>query len=94
MDLTINTGTITPTASNHRVDTQGAAATDTLAVITAAPNGTILFLRTVSSARDVTIAHGAGNIFAAVGDVVLSTQSDFVTLICDGTNWFVTSEIT
>jgi len=84
-DLTISSGSITPTKSYHRIDTESAAATDDLTTITAGSIGDTLILQTTSSDRDITVVDG-GNLLIA-GDFVMDSTQDRIMLICDGTNW-------
>lgn len=74
--LTISGGSVTPTGWVHAIDTEGAAATDDLAniVTTNHPEGRMLVLLCVSSARVVTVKHSAGG----AGYVNLIDGADFV----------------
>ncbi len=86
--LTIATGKITITKSRHKVDTQGAAATDNLDEIDNDGEGDFLVISSVSAARVVTIRHGANNILMKSGnDLVLDDPNREVMFISDGTNW-------
>lgn len=80
--LTIASGAITVTDSVHRIDTEGAAATDDLVTINGGSDGYILILRTVSSSRDVTLKDTGGNLLLA-GDFVLDNYADTITLRYD-----------
>lgn len=88
-NLTIASGVVTITHSFHAVDTEGAASTDDLVTINGGVAGQRLILRTVSAARDVTIKHGAGNIFL-VGSVdkTLASNTQRFELMYTGTIWF------
>lgn len=84
--IVIASGAITIAGSWVRVDTEGGAATDDLDTITPPdniPDGSLLFIRTVSSTRDVTLTDGVGNIRTPSGGVVLSHPNDVATLIWD-----------
>jgi hypothetical protein len=59
---TISGGAITATGTYMTVDTEGAAATDDLDTINGGVDGQIIIIRANSSARDVVIRDGAGNI--------------------------------
>jgi hypothetical protein len=59
--LTIAAGTITVTRSHHLVDTEAAAATDTLTDINGGAVGDVLYLRSASGARTVTLS-SAGSV--------------------------------
>lgn len=77
--LTIATGAITPPARDFgahvTVDTEGAAATDTLSTIatTNCAEGSIVFLWLANTARIVTIQHAAGG----AGQITLLDGADF-----------------
>ena len=81
--LTIASGAITVTKSYHKVDTEGAAATDDLDTINGGTDGDILILRTANAARDVTVKNGTGNL-RTVGDFTLNFMEDRITLQYDG----------
>ena len=90
-DLTIAAGAITVTRSHHRVDTQGAAATDDLDTINGGSSGRLLIIRPVSSARTVVIKHNTGNILTNGGlDISLDAAEDWAWLLYDAaaTNWY------
>lgn len=91
-DLIINADAITITNSFHRVDTEGQAASDNLALINGGNVGDILILSTVSASRDVTIRHNAsgGNIRVhGKGDFVLDASVDAVLLFKLSTAFWV-----
>lgn len=70
------------------IDTEAAAAADNLATINGGSTGQLLFLQTASSARDVTVKHGTGNIYLAGGvDFVLDNLRCFLVLMLVGTEW-------
>lgn len=81
--LTIASGAITVTKSYHKVDTEGAAATDDLDTINGGTDGDILILRTANASRDVTVKNGTGNL-RTVGDFILNFMEDRITLQYDG----------
>jgi hypothetical protein len=60
--LVLDTGEITVTSSQHKIDTEGAAATDDLDTINGGVDGQILVLRTTDGGRDVDVKDGTGNI--------------------------------
>jgi hypothetical protein len=81
-DLIIASGVITATHSYHRVDTEGAAATDDLVTINGGVEGMRLILKLVNSGRDITLKHGTGNILLnGLADKVLSQTHDMIELI-------------
>jgi hypothetical protein len=92
-ELTISTGSITPTAASHTVDTEADAASDDLANIltTNHPEGRIIFLRLQDAARVVTVKHEAGG----AGQVHLMDSADLalsatrqLALQRRGTDWY------
>jgi hypothetical protein len=91
-ELTIASGSITPTSSYHSVDTEADAATDDLTTIDATDvdDGTILVLRASSSSRAVVLKDGTGNLQLA-GDFSLTHSADTITLIWGGTDWLEVS---
>lgn len=91
--LTIASGSITPIAGIHSVDTEGGAASDDLAniVTTNLQDGRLILIRSVSAARVITLKHnagGAGQIALTAGiDLILADPSEFVLLKRTGANW-------
>lgn len=83
-NLTIASGAITATGSYHRVDTEGAAASDDLDTINGGADGVILVLCSVSNSRDVTVKDATGNIQLA-GDFTMLTARDKLVLMYDST---------
>lgn len=84
--LTIAGGTITRTRAHHRVDTEGAAATDDLTRIDGRRSGIddLLMLAAVHTDRTVVVKHGQGNINLAGGaDFALDTTAQRILLIYD-----------
>lgn len=84
--LTISAGSITATYNFHRLDTQGAAASDDLDTITAPASGEnwLLLLHIEDDARNVVIKHNTGNIYVAGGaDTTLDLVSDLAILQYD-----------
>jgi len=87
-ELTISSGAITITQSNHTVDTQSDAASDDLDTISGGTTGSMVYLAAANGARTVVIKHGAGNIVTADGsDYSLDDANKVVSLIRDATNW-------
>lgn len=88
-DLTIASGVITVTKSHHRVDTEGAVASDDLVTINgASATGHILILRSVAASRDVVVKHGAGNIFLnGAADFTIGSNVDMLVLMWMGSAW-------
>ncbi len=85
--VTIATGAITATASYMVIDTEGAAAADSLANIYGGVAGDILICRASASVRDVTFQDGTGNLKLA-GDFVTAKNSDFIVLLnIGGSEW-------
>lgn len=69
------------------VDTEGAAATDDLSTISGGIQNQILVVRTTSSARDVTLKDGVGNLRLA-GDFTLTHTDDTIALTFVGGIWY------
>lgn len=67
------------------VDTESAAATDSLQNITGGTRGQVITLAQANSARDVTIVTG-GNI-SIVGNYVMASTLDTITLFYNGSAW-------
>jgi len=98
-NLEIVSGSVTPTAAIHSVDTEGAAAADNLDWIdyTNHPDGRLLLLRAYSAARVVTVRSaqgGNGEIILAPdrpdstsGQFTLDATDKFLLLMRDGTQW-------
>lgn len=87
--ITIASGVVTPTRTRIALDTEGGAASDDLDTITATNivDGTLLFLRTTSSSRDVVVRHlggGTGNIrLNGAANYTLANTSSTIMLIYD-----------
>lgn len=91
-ELTIATGAVTITNSNHTIDTESDASTDDLDTINGGTTGQILTIGSAADARDVVIKHGTGNIICPDGvDITLGVTNDKAILFYDGTNWIITS---
>lgn len=85
-NITITAGVISITKSRHRVDTEGAAATDDLDTINGGAEGDVLHLQIVNSARVVVIKHNTGNIYLSGGlDYTLSDTRERLSLVYDAT---------
>lgn len=95
--LTIATGSITPTQGNHTVETEGAAGTDDLAniVTTNLDDGRLIIIRAANGAHDVVLKHaagGAGQIHTSDGlDITLDDAVKMVTLKRVGADWYEVS---
>lgn len=86
--LTIATGAITVVNSNHKIDTEAAAASDDLDTINGGYDGMLLALSAVDDARTVVLKHGTGNIFLhGAADFSLDNTLDQQLLIKRGSNW-------
>jgi hypothetical protein len=87
-DLVIATDAITVSRSQHRIDTEGGAATDNLATISGGTTFQLLLLQSTNSARDITVKHGTGNIYLnGLADFVLDNSRDVLVLIKTGAEW-------
>ena len=92
-ELTIASGSVTPTLGHHRIDTEADAATDDLSNIvqTNFPDGSMILIRAENTARDVVVKHNAGG----AGEILLRGGIDFtmdelnylLILIRRGTTW-------
>jgi hypothetical protein len=91
--LEIAIGVILPTTGNHRIDTQGFAATDDLTNINISnlADGRILILRSTSAARVITVKHAAGGSYPInlrnSADIVLDDPRKTLVLIRNGNQW-------
>lgn len=86
--LTIAAGVVAATHSRHNIDTESAAATDDLDTINGGVANMLLVIGTVSSARDVTIKHGTGNILNGSGaDFLIGSNTVRLEYMYDGSNW-------
>lgn len=95
-ELTISSGSITPTQNWHTVDTESDAASDDLDTIatTNVTDGFILILRINNSARSVVIKHNTGNILTDTSQaVILGMTNRMCSLMYDGSlsKWLVMS---
>lgn len=61
-ELTIASGVITITQSNHTVDTEADASTDDLDTINGGTEGDILHLSAINSARTIVVKNNTGNL--------------------------------
>ena len=94
IELTIATGAITATQSLHQIDTEGDASTDDLDTINGGSEGRILDLNPISNVRDVVLKHGTGNIQIQDGsDITMGLFRQRVTLIFQGSNWYVQANL-
>ncbi|MEW6263390.1 MAG: phage tail protein [Thermodesulfobacteriota bacterium] len=91
--LTIASGSVTPTAAVHSVDTEGAVASDDLTNIsqTNHPDGRLLLIRCVSASRAVVLKHSAGGIgqLSLIGgaDLTLNNVGYWIMLKRTGNLW-------
>jgi microcystin-dependent protein len=91
--LTIASGVITPTGASHIVDTEASASTDDLTNLnqTNMPDGSVVILRTTSSARTVVMKHGAGGAgqmsLLGSADFAMTSTLDTLVLQRAGTLW-------
>ena len=86
-DLTIATGAVTITGSHHRIDTEAAAATDNLDTISGGTSGDILLLRSVATARVVTLKAGVDNLRMPI-DFALDNILDIIGFVYIPNVWF------
>lgn len=93
-ELTISSGAITITGSNHTVDTESDASTDDLDTINGGVDGARLVIRTENSSRDVVLKDGTGNIETPDGnDITLDAIENAAELSYDAaqSKWLVLS---
>ena len=90
-ELTIATGEITATQSQHLVDTEADAASDDLDTITmTAGAGSLLFIAPAHTDRSIVIKHGTGNIATWNGaDITLDNTAHWAMLMRFGATWMV-----
>lgn len=81
-ELTIASGVVTATKSQHAIDTEGDAASDDLDTINGGSDGDILIIRAANSSRTVVVKDATGNIQIG-GDKTLDNAQDRLTLIYD-----------
>lgn len=96
-ELTIASGAITVTGSNHTIDTESDAATDDLDTINGGVDGMELTLRIEDDAREVVFKDGTGNIETPDGnDITLTDDENAITLVYDAalSKWLVRSTFT
>ncbi len=92
-ELTIATGSVTPTGAVHSIDTESDAASDDLANIlqTNHPDGRLLLIHANDGARDVVVKDSAGGagqiILRGAADFTLDTTDKWLLLKRTGTNW-------
>jgi hypothetical protein len=92
-ELTISSGSVTPTLGIHSVDTETDAASDNLTniVTTNHPDGRLLLIHPEDDARTVVVKHaagGAGQIHLKNdADFTMDDSEDWLLLVRDGTDW-------
>ncbi len=92
-ELTIASGSVTPTSGAHSIDTESDASADDLTNIatTNHPDGRLLLIHAENAARVVTVKHnagGAGQIALAGGaDVSLDSTDKWILLKRTGADW-------
>ena len=91
-ELTISSGSITPTQNWHTVDTEADTSIDDLETIVGMTDGFPLFLRPNNDARTIIIKHNVGNI-VCIGnnDISLNDEHDIAVCVYDATlaKWIV-----
>jgi hypothetical protein len=90
--LTIASGVVTITQTQHLIDTEGAAASDDLDTVTGGEAYPVLILRPASGSRTVTLKHGTGNLACELQQsVALADVTDVAVLVWNGTGYTVTA---
>lgn len=80
-ELTISSGAVTVTGSNHTLDTESDASSDDLDTINGLSDGQIISVKIVADARNVVLKHNTGNIFnPLLTDITLDATTDVVFL--------------
>lgn len=95
--LTINAGTAVASRSYHKLETEGAAASDDLDSLTGGIEGQQMLLKLADASHNVVIKHGIGaNLFACPGaaDITLDVLTDWVLVEHNGTQWTVVAAST
>ena len=89
-EITIASGSATPTRKNHSIDTESDAAADDLDTLSTASlaDGAEIILKAESAARVVTVKDGTGNInLADNADFILNSADKRICLQRTGANW-------
>lgn len=89
--LTIAAGVVTATQSFHTIDTEGGAGTDDLDTINISSymgggRPTLLTLRAASSARDIVVKDGTGNL-RLTADFTMTHSDDWIELVYENSVW-------
>lgn len=97
-ELTIASGSVTPTQNFHRIDTESDAASDDLDTIVSSgvTDGFVLVVRAENAARTVVIKHNTGNIVTTTaGDISLTETYQKCILVYDSnlTKWIASAPI-
>lgn len=90
-ELTIASGSITPTGPAHLVDTEGDISSDELDTLAtgSVPDGHQVILFAANTSRDVVIKHGTGNIYlVGNSDKTMDDDEKSIMLIRNGSNWY------
>lgn len=86
-ELTIDTGEVTVTQSNHTIDTEADASSDNLDTISGSVANTLYLIKPASAARTVVIRHAQDNIYCPHGkNISLAEATDWALLVSDGTD--------
>ena len=90
-ELTIASGSVTPTKSRHTVDTESDASADDLATLAtgSVSDGHVVILSVENASRVVTVKHATGNIqLSDAADRALDAIGKFVILQLLGSTWY------
>ena len=90
-ELTISSGSVTPTGGVHTIDTESDAASDDLdtIAITNHEEGSIIVISAENTARTVVLKDGVDNLHIAAGaDLSLDNDTKFVGFMRVGTDWY------
>ena len=84
--ISLSGDAVTVTKAFHRIDTEGAAASDDLSTINGGTAGDRVIFGIVASGRDITAKDGVGNMKLA-GDFLMDNPNKTIELLFDGSTW-------
>lgn len=85
-EVTIISGELIITKTNHTIDTEADAATDDLDIINGGMTGDLIYLRAENTNRTVVVKDSTGNIIMA-GDFSLDNTTSLLKLLFTGSVW-------
>lgn len=88
VELTIASGVVTRSRSNHTIDTEADSAEDDLTTINGGVTGDVIHISAAAAGRTVVVKHGTGNIYLYSNmDKRLDSIRKVITLKYDGFQW-------